>query len=44
MISLTNKIAEIRKCAAEAVKINCTYQLYNDIALFWTQKSNNFYA
>ena len=40
MISLTNKIAEIRKCAAEAVKINCTYQLYNDIALFWTQGSN----
>lgn len=40
MISLTNEISEIKKCAAEAVKINCTYRLYNDIALFWTQNSN----
>ena len=40
MISLINEISKIQKCSAEAVKINCTYDLYSDIALFWTQDTN----
>lgn len=37
MISLVNKIPKIQKLSAEAVKINCIYNAYKDIALFWVQ-------
>ena len=37
MISLTNEIPKLNLALAEVVKINCTYESYKDIALFWTQ-------
>ncbi len=37
MICLVNKIPKIAFPLAEVVKINCIYNLYKDIALFWTQ-------
>ncbi len=37
MISLTNEIPKINLPLAEVVKINCTYNSYRDIALFWVQ-------
>lgn len=40
MISLTNEIPKINLPLAEVVKINCTYQSYKDIALFWVQDQN----
>lgn len=40
MILLADKIQKIEKTAAEAVKINCTCELYGDIALFWTQNKD----
>lgn len=38
MISLTNEIPKLNLPLAEVVKINCTYESYKDIALFWTQE------
>lgn len=40
MISLVSQIPKINLPLAEAVKINCTYQSYKDIALFWVQDQN----
>ena len=37
MISLVNEIPKINLPLAEVVKINCNYNLYKDIALFWVQ-------
>lgn len=37
MISLVNKIPNLTLPRAEIVKINCNYNLYRDIALFWLQ-------
>ncbi len=41
MISLTNKIPELCLSRAEVIKINCTYNSYKDIALFWVQNEND---
>jgi len=41
MISLKNEIERTKKISAEAIKLNCTYDLYKDIALFWTQNEND---
>ena len=40
MISLVDKIPKISVLRAEAIKINCNYDSYNDIALFWVQNEN----
>lgn len=40
MISLVNKIPQINYPLAEVIKINCAYNLYKDIAMFWTQDEN----
>lgn len=40
MISLVDKIPNISLPLAEVVKINCTYNLYKDIAAFWVQDRN----
>lgn len=40
MILLVNEIPKINLPRAEVVKINCNYQLYKDIALFWTQDTD----
>ena len=37
MISLVNEIPKINLPRAEVVKINCNYNSYKDVALFWTQ-------
>ncbi len=37
MINLVNEIPKISLPLAEAVKINCTYNAYKDVALFWIQ-------
>lgn len=37
MISLVNEIPKLTPLLAEVVKINCTYNSYRDVALFWTQ-------
>ncbi len=37
MITLVNEIPKIKLPTAEVVKINCTYNSYSDIALFWVQ-------
>ncbi len=37
MISLVNEIPKIKSPHAEIIKINCNYNLYKDIALFWMQ-------
>ena len=37
MISLVKEIPKLNLPLAEAVKINCTYNLYRDIAIFWVQ-------
>ncbi len=37
MISITNEIPKLSLPCAEVVKINCTYNSYRDIALFWVQ-------
>ncbi len=37
MINLVNEIPKLNLPLAEVVKINCTFQSYKDIALFWTQ-------
>lgn len=37
MILLKDKIKKIKGATAEAVKINCIYEAYSDIALFWEQ-------
>lgn len=37
MISMTNEIPKLSLSCAEVVKINCTYNSYRDIALFWVQ-------
>lgn len=37
MISLVNEIPHFNLPRVEVVKINCNYNLYRDIALFWTQ-------
>ena len=41
MISLINNIPEIKLPRAEVVKINCTYNSYKDIALFWIQNKTD---
>ena len=41
MISLVNEIPKLNLPLAEVVKINCTYNLYKDIAMFWLQNENN---
>ena len=41
MISLTNEISKLNSPLAEVVKINCTYNSYKDVAMFWTQNENN---
>lgn len=38
MISLCEKLPENERLTVETVKINCTYNSYKDIALFWTQE------
>lgn len=40
MISLVNEIPKIIMPLAEVVKINCTYNSYKDIAMFWVQNQN----
>lgn len=40
MISLGCEIPKIALPLAEAVKINCTYNSYKDIAMFWVQNQN----
>ena len=40
MISLVNEMPKITSPRAEVVKINCNYNSYKDIALFWTQDDN----
>ncbi len=40
MIRLTNEIPKISLPLAEVIKINCTYDLYKDIALFWIQDNH----
>ena len=40
MICLVSEILKINLPLAEAVKINCTYNSYRDIALFWVQDEN----
>ncbi len=37
MILLVDKIPQLNPPRAESVKINCNYNLYKDIALFWVQ-------
>lgn len=37
MISLVNEIPKLSQPLAEVVKINCAYNSYGDVALFWTQ-------
>lgn len=37
MISLVNEIPKISLPLAEVIKINCAYNSYRDIALFWVQ-------
>ncbi len=41
MISLISQFKPITLPLAEAVKINCTYLCYSDIALFWKQNNND---
>ncbi|MDO4608204.1 MAG: hypothetical protein Q4B40_03330 [Clostridia bacterium] len=41
MINLTKDLKPIPLCLAEAVKINCLYALYSDIALFWQQNGGD---
>lgn len=41
MISLVKEIPKLFLNTAEAVKINCTYALYGDIALFWVQNGGD---
>ncbi|MBQ8739950.1 MAG: hypothetical protein IJY79_00145 [Clostridia bacterium] len=41
MISLVSDIPKITLPLAEVVKINCTYNSYKDIAMFWVQNQNN---
>lgn len=40
MISLVCEIPEINLPLAEVIKINCNYNLYKDIAMFWVQDEN----
>lgn len=40
MILLKNEIKKVSKISAESIKLNCIYDLYKDIALFWTQNDN----
>ena len=40
MISLVDKIPKLNSHCAESIKINCNYQLYKDVALFWVQDGN----
>lgn len=40
MISLVFDVPEIALPLAEVVKINCTYNSYKDIAMFWVQNEN----
>ena len=40
MICLVNEIPKISLPLAEVVKINCTYNAYSDIALFWVQNND----
>ncbi|MBQ8267232.1 MAG: hypothetical protein IJZ21_02480 [Clostridia bacterium] len=41
MINLVSKIPKISLPLAEVVKINCTYNSYKDIAMFWVQNQNS---
>ncbi len=41
MISLTKDLSPINLPLAEAVKINCLYKSYSDIALFWKQNDGD---
>ncbi len=41
MISLAINLKPISQCLAEAVKINCLYASYRDIALFWVQNGGD---
>lgn len=41
MISLVSDIPKIALPLAEVVKINCTYNSYKDVAMFWVQNENN---
>ncbi len=40
MISLATSLPALLSNCVEAIKINCTYNSYRDIALFWTQDKN----
>ena len=40
MILLVDNIPKINLPLAEVIKINCTYNAYKDIALFWVQDSD----
>lgn len=41
MISLVKEIPQLSLPLAEIVKINCTYNSYRDIALFWVQDTDS---
>lgn len=41
MINLVTEIPKISLPLAEVIKINCTYNSYKDIAMFWVQNQNN---
>lgn len=41
MISLVSDIPKIALPLAEVVKINCIYNSYKDVAMFWVQDENN---
>lgn len=41
MILLTTQMPKIELPLAEVVKINCTYNSYKDIAVFWVQDQNS---
>lgn len=40
MINLVNEIPKLNLPLAEVVKINCTYNSYKDVAMFWAQNEN----
>ena len=41
MISLVKQIPKLSLPYAEVVKINCNYNLYPDVSLFWVQDSDS---
>ncbi|MBR5473541.1 MAG: hypothetical protein IKU82_06110 [Clostridia bacterium] len=41
MISLVKDIPKLKESLAEVIKINCNYNSYKDVALFWVQNQND---